>query len=101
MLSRKESGEIVDEFFNIIKKSLKDGDDVKIKGFGKFTLRKRKGQKTNRNVKFNPSPSLKDDINARYAHRINEDGIEDISIPPREGTSRALKFFLSKSKEDI
>lgn len=38
-LNKREAKEIVELFFEEIKSSLEDGDQVKISGFGKFDLR--------------------------------------------------------------
>ena len=49
---------------------------------------------------FKPSQILKEDITLRYAHRIDEKGEEDQSIPPKDGIPKALSSFL-QGKEDI
>jgi integration host factor subunit alpha len=41
-LSRKDSAEIVDNLFGIVKDRLADGESVKISGFGNFDVRKKK-----------------------------------------------------------
>ena len=38
-LNKRESKEMVDAFFDLISKSLVDGDDVKLSGFGNFQIR--------------------------------------------------------------
>ena len=43
--SRKYSEELVDEFFNIIKKHLKKGQAVQIQGLGKFTVKNKKARR--------------------------------------------------------
>ena len=43
---------------------------------------------------FKPSQILKEDITSRYAHRIDDKGNEDMSLPPKEGVPRALSSFL-------
>ncbi len=77
-LSRKESSFIVDEFFKLLKESLKAGEDVKISGFGVFTV-KNKGERRGRNpqtgeemvikarrvVKFRPSSVLRRLLNEK------------------------------------
>jgi len=40
--SRHDSAEIVEKFIEIIKKTLEDGEDVLISGFGKFCVKERK-----------------------------------------------------------
>ncbi|MFH1138039.1 MAG: integration host factor subunit alpha [Pseudomonadota bacterium] len=47
-LSRKDSAEIVDNLFDIIKGRLADGESVKISGFGNFDIR-RKNPRRGRN----------------------------------------------------
>lgn len=48
---------------------------------------------------FKPSQVLKEDVTVRYAHRLDEKGNEDKSLPPREGTARALSSFMSNTDE--
>ncbi|MEJ2234779.1 MAG: integration host factor subunit alpha [Syntrophobacterales bacterium] len=40
--TKKQSAELVDCLFEIIKGTLEDGNDVLISGFGKFSIRERK-----------------------------------------------------------
>jgi len=75
-LSRRESAEIVEFFFNIAKEKLAKGEGIKIPGFGSFRLQKRMARK-GRNpatgeaiviadrtvVTFKPSRFLRDSIN--------------------------------------
>ena len=44
---------------------------------------------------------LRDDITERYRHRIDKQGNEDASIPPKEGKPRALSSFLGNEEEDM
>jgi integration host factor subunit alpha len=74
--SKKESSGIVEEVFETIKCTLVTGENVKISGFGNFTV-KHKDSRTGRNpqtgeaielsarkiVSFKPSMSLRDEIN--------------------------------------
>jgi integration host factor subunit alpha len=46
--NKKESAQMVEALFEIIKKSLEEGKDVMISGFGKFSLRER-GERKGRN----------------------------------------------------
>ena len=75
-LSRRESSEIVEFFFETVKDKLSRGEGVKIPGFGSFRLQKRKARKgrnpatgdsiviSNRTVvTFKPSRFLRDSIN--------------------------------------
>jgi integration host factor subunit alpha len=75
-LSRRESAEIVEFFFETVKEKLAHGEGIKIPGFGSFRLQKRKARK-GRNpatgdaiiisdrtvVTFKPSRFLRDSIN--------------------------------------
>lgn len=75
-LSRKESGEILENLLEIIKKNLENGENVLISGFGKFCVRQ-KGKRRGRNpatgsdlilnerrvVTFSCSPVLREKIN--------------------------------------
>ena len=107
---KKEAAELVDLIFKVIKETLGRGEKVKISGFGNFSIRD-KSNRVGRNpqtgeameitarrvLTFKPSQVLKDDVTVRYSHRIDKEGNEDKSIPPREGSSRALSSFLSES----
>jgi len=43
--SKKESAELVERVFEIIKKTLSDGEKVKISGFGNFVVREKNARK--------------------------------------------------------
>jgi integration host factor subunit alpha len=74
--SKKESAELVEQVFDIIKKTLEDGDKIKIAGFGNFVV-KEKADRRGRNpqtgeeivitarkiLTFKPSQVLKASIN--------------------------------------
>jgi integration host factor subunit alpha len=75
-LSKHESKALVDNVFELIKKSLESGDDVLISGFGKFYVKKkapRKGRNpatgrdltldARRVITFKCSPVLRDKLN--------------------------------------
>ena len=38
-LNKREAKELIESFFEQIKQSLEDGNDIKLSGFGNFTLR--------------------------------------------------------------
>jgi len=111
--SKKEAADLVDLVFKIIKDTLAKGEKVKISGFGNFSIRD-KSTRVGRNpqtgssmeisarrvLTFKPSQVLKEDITIRYGHRINEKGMEDKSIAPKEGASRALSSFLSSEGDE-
>lgn len=110
--SKKEAADLVDLVFKIIKDTLSKGEKVKISGFGNFSIRD-KATRIGRNpqtgeameisarrvLTFKPSQVLKEDVTIRYAHRLDEKGNEDKSLPPKEGTSRALSSFMSNSED--
>lgn len=105
--SKKEAAEMVDLIFKVIKDTLARGEKVKISGFGNFSIRD-KATRVGRNpqtgdamnisarrvLTFKPSQILRDDITDRFKHRIDKDGKEDTTIPPKEGKPRALSSFL-------
>ena len=78
--SKRESAELVDTAFAILKESLSQGEKVKLSGFGNFVVRYKRAR-VGRNpvtggeitidsrhvVTFKPSPVLKDFINERLA----------------------------------
>jgi len=43
--SRKESAEIVDLVFDLMKETLESGDKIKISGFGNFVVREKRSRK--------------------------------------------------------
>ena len=75
---KNESQDIVEEVFALMKNCLENGEDLKISGFGKFTV-KSKAPRNGRNpqtgtaivitprkvLTFKPSPVLKDLLNDR------------------------------------
>ena len=110
--TKKEAAELVDHVFKVIKETLAKGEKVKISGFGNFSIRD-KTMRMGRNpqtgasmeisarrvLTFRPSQVFKEDITNRYAHRIDEAGVEDTSIPPKDTTCKALSSFLSNVEE--
>ena len=74
--SKKESAELVDRVFDIIKETLKEGEKVKISGFGNFVVREKNARKgrnpqtgeeirldARRVLTFKPSLVLKNTLN--------------------------------------
>ena len=75
-ISKQQSKALVDNIFELIKKSLESGDDILVSGFGKFSV-KTKAPRRGRNpstgedltlnarrvVMFRGSPVLRDKIN--------------------------------------
>jgi len=75
-LSKRESARIVDMIFDIIKGKLENGENVKISGFGSFTVRDKKARRgrnpqtgeeitiaARRVLSFKPSNVLRKHIN--------------------------------------
>ncbi|MBL7666170.1 MAG: integration host factor subunit alpha [Bacteriovoracaceae bacterium] len=110
--SKKEAAELVDLVFDVIKDTLSKGEKVKISGFGNFSIRD-KSTRVGRNpqtgdamnitarrvLTYKPSQILKEDITERFGHRIDQNGKEDTSIPPKEGKPKALSSFLQGHEE--
>ncbi len=85
--SKKEASDLVELVFKVIKDTLAQGEKVKISGFGNFTIRD-KATRLGRNpqtgdsmeisarrvLTFKPSQVLKEDITAKYSHRIDDKG---------------------------
>lgn len=106
--SKKEAADLVDLVFKVIKDTLSKGEKVKISGFGNFSIRDKKTRvgrnpqtgnsmeiSARRVLTFKPSQVLKEDVTARYAHRLDAKGKEDTSIPPKDIQARALASFVS------
>jgi integration host factor subunit alpha len=93
--SKKEAADLVDLVFKIIKDTLARGEKVKISGFGNFSIR----DKARRVLTFKPSQVLKEDVTARYSHRLDDKGKEDKSIQPKEGSNRALSSFMNNTED--
>ena len=110
--SKKEASDLVDLVFKVMKETLAKGEKVKISGFGNFSIRD-KQTRTGRNpqtgssmeisarrvLTFKPSQVLKEDVTSRYSHRIDNNGIEDKSILPKEGSDRAINSFISNIED--
>ncbi len=110
--SKKEAADLVDLIFKVIKDTLSRGEKVKISGFGNFSIRD-KATRMGRNpqtgeampisarrvLTFKPSQILRDDITERFKHRIDKEGKEDLTLPPKEGKPRALSSFLNNEDD--
>ena len=110
--SKKEAANLIDLIFKIIKDTLAKGEKVKISGFGNFSIRD-KQTRTGRNpqtgesmqisarrvLTFKPSQVLKEDVTARYVHRLDDKGNENKELPIKEGPSRALSSFMSNLED--
>jgi integration host factor subunit alpha len=110
--SKKDAANLVDLVFKVIKDTLAKGEKVKISGFGNFTIRDKKNRvgrnpqtgdsmeiTARRVLTFRPSQVLKEDITDRFAHRIDKNGKEDKSIPPKDGVPRSLGSFVPDAEE--
>ena len=110
--TKKEAAELIDILFETIKKTLAKGEKVKISGFGNFSLRDKAARigrnpqtgdsmeiSSRRVLTFKPSQVLKEDITNRYAHRIDHQGLEDTSLPPKDFTPKALSSFHLNAEE--
>ena len=77
-LPKTKSAQVVDSLLEIIKKTLEDGEDVLISGFGKFSVKEKRGRRgrnphtgedlilaERRVVRFRCSERLRDKINKR------------------------------------
>lgn len=112
-LTKKDASQLVDLLFESIKKTLAKGESVKITGFGTFLVSDKSSrmgrnpqtgepmQITERRVStFKASNTLKEDITARYAHRIDDEGNEDKAIEAKPGILRAMSLFTQGQDED-
>ncbi|MEI6206074.1 MAG: integration host factor subunit alpha [Desulfuromonadales bacterium] len=79
-LSKKESAELVEAVFAIMKSTLESGENLKISGFGSFIVKQKKDRRgrnpqtgesitidARRILTFKPSGVLKDQINKELA----------------------------------
>jgi integration host factor subunit alpha len=77
-ISKKDSIDMVESVFSVLKTTLENGEDIKISGFGKFEVknkRERKGRNpqtgesiiidARRILSFKPSTILKESINGK------------------------------------
>jgi integration host factor subunit alpha len=75
-MTKRESGDILEALFSIIKKTLEDGENVKVTGFGNFEVKQKQNRigrnpqtgeaitiKARRVLTFRPSATLKARIN--------------------------------------
>lgn len=74
--TKRESSEILDKFFELLKETLKTGEKIKIAGFGNFDIKQKKDRKgrnpqtgetitieARRIISFKPSTLLRNAIN--------------------------------------
>lgn len=88
--SKKEASELVEMVFDTLKNTLKEGDKVKISGFGKFEVRGKK-ERVGRNpqtgeqikisarrvLNFSPSQVLKAVLNGRDISELEGDEFDE------------------------
>ena len=108
--TKREATSLLETLLDIIKEDLSKGEKIKIQGFGSFVIQA-KNSRPGRNprtgkrmiipprkaIKFKASDVLKDDILQRYAYRIDKNGQENTSLPPRKGAFEAFNHFVSQS----
>jgi integration host factor subunit alpha len=88
--SKKESADLVEKVFEIIKETLRDGEKVKISGFGNFVVREKNARKgrnpqtgeeivleARRVLTFKPSLVLKNLLNEGSAGDFVDDEDDD------------------------
>ena len=79
-LSKKETTELVESVFSLLKSTLENGENVKISGFGKFEVKQKKDRRgrnpqtgdtitieARRVLSFKPSSVLRTAVNAETA----------------------------------
>ena len=110
LFSKREAGQLLEALLEVLKEELCTKDKVKIEGLGQFVVKK-KSSRMGRNpqsgkpmklrarkvITFKPSNILKQDIGERYAHRIDKDGSENTSLPPRKGNNQSLSYFVANT----
>jgi integration host factor subunit alpha len=77
-ITKKDSMDMVESVFSIIKSTLESGEDIKVSGFGKFEVRKKRERRgrnpqtgeaivieARRILSFKPSTILKDALQAK------------------------------------
>jgi integration host factor subunit alpha len=111
--SKKESADIVDLVFEMMKETLGKGEKIKISGFGNFVLRDKR-QRPGRNpqtgdpikiserrvLTFKASQILKQALNARpVASSTSETLARTASAASTAGTNEATSTLASGSKE--
>ena len=86
-LTMKQAAQLLEEALDLIKQTLAHGENVKISGFGHFTIRDKNGRigrnpksgeritlKARRVVTFKASPLLRDRVNQREEQLRNSPG---------------------------
>jgi integration host factor subunit alpha len=88
--SKKESADLVEKVFEIIKETLRDGEKVKISGFGNFVVREKNARKgrnpqtgeeivleARRVLTFKPSLVLKNLLNDGHEGEVEDEDGDD------------------------
>ena len=113
-LTQAKAAEALQAFEAVVTDELSKGGEIALTGFGTFKVTDR-AARTGRNpqtgeameitarrvLTFKPSQVLKEDVTIRYAHRLDNEGNEDKSIPAKEGTARALSSFMSNTDDSM
>ncbi len=84
-LERTVIAETVDNFFTVVKKSMVEGNNVYLRGFGTFELKERK-KKVARNIKKNTSL----EVPAHYVARFKPAKEFAISVKDSESLNKRL-----------
>jgi integration host factor subunit alpha len=76
--SKRESSDIVEHFFSIIKKSLAEGENIKISGLGNFVVKEKKARKgrnpqTGEEIQISPRRVLNFRLSQVLQYEINGD----------------------------
>jgi integration host factor subunit alpha len=82
-LNKRESKDIVEAFFDLLHEALVKGDEVKLSGFGNFTIRE-KGSRPGRNPRTGESVPIKarNVVTFHSSHKLK--AIVQGDIPPPE-----------------
>ena len=82
-LNKRESKDMVEAFFEIVNKALVQGDDVKLSGFGNFSIR-RKAPRPGRNPRTGESIPIKarNVVTFHASHKLK--AVVQGDVPPAE-----------------
>jgi integration host factor subunit alpha len=82
-LNKRESKDMVEAFFDLVHKTLVEGNDVKLSGFGNFNIR-RKAPRPGRNPRTGEAIPIKarNVVTFHASHKLK--GVVQGDIPPEE-----------------
>jgi integration host factor subunit alpha len=84
-LSKRESQEIVDAFFKLMQDRLAEGEDVKLQGFGNFSVRQRPAR-PGRNVRTGDAVRIEARRAVTFqASRLLKEAVQARSLPAADG----------------